>query len=42
MILNGFAIASGYIGAGLSVGMVIPELARTPCHPQRAGVVLLV
>lgn len=38
MTLHGLAVASGYIGAALSVGMVVPQLARTLRNPQLAGV----
>lgn len=38
MILNGLVVASGYIGAALSVGMVVPQLVRTLRNPQLAGV----
>ena len=38
MILYGPATASGYIGAALSVGMVVPQLARTLRNPRIAGV----
>lgn len=36
--MHAFAIAAGYIGAALSVGMVIPQLARTLRHPSLGGV----
>jgi uncharacterized protein with PQ loop repeat len=36
--VHGFAIATGYIGAALSVGMVIPQLVRTLRHRGLGGV----
>ena len=36
--MNGFANAAGYIGAALSVGMVVPQLIRTLRHPSLGGV----
>jgi uncharacterized protein with PQ loop repeat len=36
--VHAFAIAAGYIGAALSVGMVIPQLFRTLRHRSLGGV----
>jgi uncharacterized protein with PQ loop repeat len=36
--VHGFAIAAGYVGAALSVGMVVPQLIRTLRHPSLSGV----
>jgi uncharacterized protein with PQ loop repeat len=36
--VNEFANAAGYIGAALSVGMVVPQLIRTLRHPGLGGV----
>jgi uncharacterized protein with PQ loop repeat len=36
--VHGFAIATGYIGAALSLGMVIPQLVRTLRHRGLGGV----
>jgi uncharacterized protein with PQ loop repeat len=36
--VHGFAIAAGYVGAALSVGMVVPQLIRTLRHPGLGGV----
>ena len=36
--MNEFANAAGYIGAALSVGMVVPQLIRTLRHPSLGGV----
>jgi uncharacterized protein with PQ loop repeat len=38
MTLHSLAIASGYLGAVLSVGMVVPQLARTIRNPGAGGV----
>jgi uncharacterized protein with PQ loop repeat len=38
MILSGLVIASGYLGAALSVGMVVPQLVRTIRNPDVWGV----
>ena len=36
--MHAFAIAAGYIGAALSVGMVIPQLVRTMRNRSLGGV----
>ncbi len=36
--MNELANAAGYIGAALSVGMVVPQLIRTLRHPSLGGV----
>jgi uncharacterized protein with PQ loop repeat len=41
MTLHDLAIGSGYLGALLSVGMVVPQLVRTARHPQTGGVSVL-